>query len=62
MYLPLEKDVALYLKKNWPSASGEEDEDVKSLMVQNYLKDGRQVIRKHRHLFCTWVIPTSLLI
>ena len=60
-YLPLEKGRALDLNKlespspkefglNWPSGSGEEDENVKSLQTDRrtdgQTDDGRQVIRK----------------
>ena len=46
--------MALNLKKikikkfgwNWPSGSGEEDENVKSLQTGRQTDDGRQVIRK----------------
>ena len=31
---------------NWPSSSGEEDENVKSLQTDRQTDDGRQVIRK----------------
>ena len=31
---------------NWPSGSGEEDENVKSLQTDRQTDDGRQVIRK----------------
>ena len=60
-YLLLEKGGALHLNKiesphprllcakfgwNWPSGSGEEDENVKSLQTDRQTGDGRQVIRK----------------